>query len=248
MSLTTQGILFLRPQANLLGGKQEDSPGLLKAWNPHTCVQGARISPQNKLRPEAQPWRRRLIGVRLQNKTPPWPPPSPAKKNLGIFFFFFQSSILPFPSSSPKKPGGEKPPCTAGQLKGLLEKERFPLWSRRNRGARSRVNILALGGRCWGSPSLGPSPPPGGRRWAAPPPPPSRLRLLVHPGCSVNRGFPMQISLLTPSKQRLMRPLHCSINTQSLAAEKYTRARARARAHTLIHTNSARGLPKSDEF
>lgn len=97
MSLTTQGILFLRPQANLLGGKQEDSPGLLKAWNPHTCVQGARISPQNKLRPEAQPCRRRLIGVRLQNKTPPWPPPSPAKKNLGIFFFFFseQYSALP---------------------------------------------------------------------------------------------------------------------------------------------------------
>ena len=99
MSLTTQGILFLRPQANLLGGKQEDSPGLLKAWNPHTCVQGARISPQNKPKTEAQPCRRGLIGVRLQNKTPPWPPPSPQKKTLENFFFpraaFCPSAPLP---------------------------------------------------------------------------------------------------------------------------------------------------------
>lgn len=56
-------------------------------------------------------------------------------------------------------------------------------------------------------------------------PPPSPLRRAVQPGCGVNRRFPMQISLLTPSKQRLMRPLLYSINTQSLAAEKYTRAR-----------------------
>lgn len=166
------------------------------------------------------------------SKIRPLPGPllPPPKKTLEIFFFP-RAAFCPSPPLPPRNLEEKSHRALLGSSKDL-EKARFPLWSRRNRAARSRVNILALGGRCWGSPFLGPSPPPGGWRWAAPPPPPSRLWLLVQPGCGVNRGFPMQISLLTPSKQRLMRPLHCSINTQSLAAEKYT--------HTHTHKQRAR--------
>lgn len=124
-------------------------------------------------RPGAQRSRCELTGFCLQNKTPHHPPQK-KKKSLE---YCFRNSLLPFPSSSPKKPGGERPPRTVGQLKGVLEKARSPLWSPRSRRARSGVNILALGGRSWGSPSLGPSPLPGsaaGGAWGGGRGPPAR--------------------------------------------------------------------------